>query len=138
MKYNLKFQKWKRVHNLDFYGDLKHLYTILSKCKHKYRQETMTFGPPHTHTHTHTHKWLSAHHTHTKWPQLPPQVDTHLPYTSHVILNLLSLPRSSPILYPKPSASASFQEIWCVNKTIQPKMLPMTIMVGKDGVMKKT
>lgn len=52
MKYNLKFQKWKHVHNLDFYGDLKHLYAILSKCKHKYRQETMTFGPPHTHTHT--------------------------------------------------------------------------------------
>ena len=142
MKYNLKFQKWKHVHNLDFYSDLKHLYTVSSKCKRKYRQGTMTFGPPrthngtHTHTHTHTLNGSSyrtmtsgppprararahthtngAHthtHTHTQWLQLPPNVDTHLPHTSHLILNLLSSPRPSPVLYPKPSASASFQEI---------------------------
>ena len=61
MKYNLKFQKWKHVHNLDFYTDLKHLYTVSSKCKRKYRQGTMTFGPPRTHTRTHTHNGSSYH-----------------------------------------------------------------------------
>ena len=84
MKYNLKFQKWKHVHNLDFYTDLKHLYTVSSKCKRKYRQGTMTFGPPRTHNGTHTHTlngfWPTTHaqwhththtHTHTQWLQLP-------------------------------------------------------------------